>query len=147
MRAIRTLALLALLAAPFLACGDATGPGAAASLRFVNAAPAAPAVDVYIDGRGAVSGLFYGQTTPSYLAGAGAHTVSIVATGSTIELYHAILPLDQSQDYTLLLVGAPQALDALLLADPASPPASGSAQLRLVHAAPTAGPVDVYVTE
>ena len=55
------------------------------------------------------------------------------------------LSLSSHSDSTVLVEGLSASIAAVVLTDDNSDPASGKAKVRVVHAAPSAGTVDVYI--
>jgi hypothetical protein len=58
---------------------------------------------------------------------------------------NATVSLSRNKYYTVLAVDKVASISPLVLTDDNTPPASGQIKLRLVHASPTAGRVDIYV--
>ena len=144
----RGLALALLLATATTACDDTdtTEPAATAQLRVVHASPDAPNVDVLVDGTVALSNVPY-KTASSYLeASAGSRNLRVRPTGTTTVVIDANADLAAGRAYTVLATGRVASLAPLVLQDDLTAPASGNVRLRLVHAAPSAGNVDIYVT-
>lgn len=124
-------------------CDDATGPEDAAELRAVHMSPDAPALSVLLDGEVLESGLTYRQGT-AYASVATPVQVNVHdATGRS--LLSARLSLDAGRPHTLLVLNRLATIQALLLVDdPTS--AGNNARARVVHAAPSLGSVDIYIT-
>jgi hypothetical protein len=55
--------------------------------------------------------------------------------------------LEPDTQYTVLATGVAGDLNPIVLIDDPTPADTGETRIRLVHAAPTAGAVDIYVTE
>ena len=145
----RFLALSAvLLASGAAACSDdsSTNPTPQARLRVVHASPDAPAVDVLVDGAVVLNDVPF-EAASGYLAvPAGARNVQVRASGTTTVVIDVTPTLVAGTDYTVLAVGPVASIEPLLLTDENTPPAAGNAKVRLVHASPTAGLVDIYIT-
>ena len=143
------LALLAAITAS--ACSDdeddVTGPGATtASLRVVHASPDAPNVDVLVDNAAALTNVAY-KTASNYLAApAGNRNLKVRATGASTVVIDQNVALTQGAFYTVLATGRVASIAPVVLTDDQTSPAAGNIRLRLVHASPTAGNVDIYVT-
>jgi uncharacterized protein DUF4397 len=122
-------------------CGD----DQRAQLRVVHASPDAPNVDVLVDGKIVLTDVPY-ETASKYLTvGAGSRKIEVRATGSSPDVIDATVPLAASKAYTVLAVDFLANISPLVLTDDNTPPSSGQIKLRLVHASPSAGPVDIYV--
>jgi hypothetical protein len=147
------LALLGALAAS-AGCGDGKGLTTApstANVRIVHASPDAGAVDVLVDGRAILTNVQYKQTLDYTPVSSGGHVVAVRATGTSTDAFSVPVALGDGASYTVVARGRAAAtggnfgLGADVLADDASP-ATGRAGLRVVHAAPGAVAVDLYLT-
>ncbi len=132
---------------------DDGGTEATASLRVVHAAPQADTVDVFIEGEEAVADFVYSAPTASVSdfieVGAGEEDdldIEVRPDGSDEAVIDAALDLDADSTYTLLAAGTAPDIEGVLLSEDLSAPEAGNAKVRLVHAASTVGPVDIYVT-
>jgi len=124
-------------------CGDSGH----ASLRVVHASPDAPNVDVVVDNKTVLTNVAYEQASAYLKVNDGSRHVQVRPTGTTTNVIDATLKLASKGFYTVLAVGnvSDSSLTALALTDDNTAPASGQIKLRLVHASPSAGPVDIYV--
>ncbi|HEX8924858.1 MAG TPA: DUF4397 domain-containing protein [Terriglobales bacterium] len=123
-------------------CGD----DPTARLRVVHASPDAPSVDVFVNGSSVLQNVAY-ETASSYLkVKAGTDKIEVKPTGSNTAVISASPDLMSKKDYTVLAVNYVSSIEPLLLTDDNTPPASGNVKVRIVHAAPSAPAVDVYVT-
>lgn len=165
MHASRRLAPLA-AALVVLACGtqdaeDPLAPGAQGRVRFVNVITDTTRgrVNVLLEGVPFGVNLTYTQTTPATLAApntalyaavlAGARNMVLKRTADT-SVTVATLAFTQAanEDRTVYAIGgaAGAAVTAFQTVDTNSTPAAGQARVRVVHLAPTAGSVDIFVT-
>jgi hypothetical protein len=140
-------AVLAALLALSSATAQSTGSG---RVRIMHASPDAPAVDIFVDGKKAVTALAFPANTGYVPLPAGPHDVAIFASpsdGTGAPVLKATLQVAAGKDYTVLAVGrlADSTLSLLPLEDNNSAPAAGNAHLRLIHASPDAPAVDVVV--
>ncbi len=141
-------ALLLFLAA----CNDSNNnpPPATPTSRVqvLHASPDAPAVNVSI-GSTNISGVDYKSGTAALVVKAGTLTVKVdgIVPGGTATV---IGPVDvnfmEKKLYSILAIGDVAKIHPLILEQPDTAVASGSVRLRLVHAAPMAPRVDVYLT-
>src|SRR5829696_6427246 len=129
------------LVAPAFAQG-----GAQAQVRVAHLAPDAPNVDVYVNGDPVLTNVPY-TTVSEYLSlPAGTQQVTVYATGDTTSpVIDAPVELAAGGAYTVAAAGlvADDSLTAQVYEDDLRDPASGNAKVRVVHASPDAGPVDV----
>ena len=154
-----TRSLSALLATSLLlgvaACDDdeGTGPAPQGSVRVVHAIGNGPALSALVDGQALA-----GFTNVAYKANgnyagvaAGTRDFALRPVGSQTALVTANdQAVASGVRYTLVALGRAGAAGALAptfryVADAAAP-AQGKATLRLLHASPAAGNVDVYIT-
>lgn len=142
-----TLALAASLTSAVTACDDdPTGPAATARLRAIHASPDAPNVDIYVDGARVAANVAYRATTNYLEVPAGTRNVQVRAAGTNTTVIDANVPLTAGTDYTVLAAGRVATIAPLVLTDTNTAPVAGNVRVRLVHGAPTAGTVDIYVT-
>jgi hypothetical protein len=117
-----------------------------AQVRVAHLAPDAPNVDVYVNGDPVLTDVPY-TTVSEYLSlPAGTQQVTVYATGDTTSpVIDTPVELAAGGAYTVAAVGlvADGSLTAQVYEDDLRSPASGNAKVRVVHASPDAGPVDV----
>lgn len=142
--------ILAASALAVVGCGDdePTGPGttATARLRVMHGSPDAPAVDVLVDGQAVLTGVMYPQNSPYLAVPAGARNLRVRVAGSSTLVIDATPTLEADRDYTVIASGLATAIQPWVLVDDNSAPLPGQAKVRLVHNAPSAPQVDIYVT-
>lgn len=146
----KAAALLALLAPVFLlsACNDDDDPPpeAKAYVRVVHASPDAPAVDVTLDGAAVVSGAAFKAATGFATTTAGARAIKVNVAGSATTVLSANPTLTKDRYYTVFAANKVSSLEPLVVEEDGVAPTAGNIKLRVVHAAPSAPNVDVYVT-
>src|ERR671918_1162697 len=129
------------LAAPALAQGRGE-----AQVRVAHLSPDAPNVDVYVNGEPVLTDVPY-TTVSSYMSlPAGTQQVTVYAAGDTSSpVIDTPVDLTAGYAYTVAAVGlvADGSLTAQVYQEDLRSPASGNAKVRVVHASPDAGPVDV----
>ena len=142
-------ALLAIIGAVAIGGGDVSAQAGNARLRVLHASPDAPNVDVYLDGSEAVNNLAFNSITDYVSVPAGPHAVKVYPASANGTGTPAIdvpsLTLDAGKDYTVVAVGQLAAIEGLVLTDNNAAPAAGKAHIRIVHAAPGAPNVDIFV--
>ena len=119
-------------------------------VRVMHASADTPAVDIFVDGQKAVTGLAFPKDTGYVALPAGSHDVKVFVSpsdGSGTPALQASLQIAAGKDYTVLAIGevTKNTLELLPLEDNNALPAAGQAHVRLVHASPDAPPVDVVV--
>jgi hypothetical protein len=136
--------------APMGDCVAALGIGedGDACVNVVHASPDAPAVDVYVDGEKALSGLAFGEASGWVALPAGDHQVQVTAAGAAPEtaVIDAEVTLEAGAAYEVAATGlladiAPQIfqVDLGMLGTDDDP----MARIRVIHASPDAPAVDV----
>lgn len=143
--ASRFLSALALAMVFFVVgCGDSASP---AYLRVFHASPDAPNVDIAVDGVTVLKNVAY-KTASDYLAiSAGKHTINVYATGTTTNpVLSGSVTLAKKSYTTVAAVNFVAHLQVEVITDDNTPPTTGNIKLRLIHAAPAAPSVDIYVT-
>ncbi|WP_109478720.1 DUF4397 domain-containing protein [Paraburkholderia sp. C35] len=137
------LMVLLLLAAALASCGG--DDHAPTRLRVLHASPDAPNVDVYVDDAKVLSNVPY-PTLSSYLVVApGTHNVKVNAAGTTTTVINVSPNLANSTAYTAIAANFVANIQLLLAVDDTSAPPAGQGRVRVIHAAPDAGPVDILV--
>jgi hypothetical protein len=118
-----------------------------ACINVIHASPDAPAVDVYLDGTKALSGLAFGAASGWVAVPAGEHQVQVTAADAAVDtaVIDANVTLEAGAAYEVAATGllaniTPQIYQANLSAI-----ADDSARIRVVHASPDAPAVDVAV--
>ena len=137
------LALITALALVAPAFAQGTGQ---AQVRVAHLAPDAPNVDVYVNGDPVLTDVPYATVSDYLSLPAGTQQVTVYATGDTTSpVIDTPVELAAGGAYTVAAVGlvADDSLTAQVYQDDLSRPASGNAKVRVVHASPDAGPVDV----
>lgn len=127
----------------FLAC--ATAP----RLRALHASPDAPAVNVLVNGAVALTGVDYTEGSGFVPVGEVTRVqVEAIIPGGNAIVIDQTLDLEFSRDYTVIATGRVAApIGPLVISNPTDAPiAAGSFRAQVVHAAPNAPAVDIYVT-
>jgi hypothetical protein len=118
-------------------------------LRALHASPDAPRVNLRVNGVQALANVDYGQGSGfvNVLESTRVEVEAIIPGGNAVVLDRR-LSLDFSTDYTVLAVGeVADPIDTLVISNPAARAiAAGNLRAQVVHAAPNAPAVDVYVT-
>lgn len=144
-----TLALAALLAFG-AGCDDDNSPVSpqpTANLRILHASPDAPAVDVLVDGQVVAANVPYKAYSQYLSVSAGARNIKVRATANPGLVVIDVTPsLDANTDYTVIARNLVATIEPWLLVDDNAAPSAGQIKLRLVHAAPGAPTVDIFVT-
>ena len=139
------LALLA-TAVTVAACGDDDDPDTTSRLRAVHLSPDAPNVDISVNGEQVATDVAYLEDTGYLTVPSGTTDIEVEAVGSNVAAIAASPDLDADTDYTVLAGNLLADIEPILLTDDNTAPTAGNVKVRVVHGAPSAPAVDVYVT-
>lgn len=150
---MKNLKLIAasLLAVTVLAGCDNDNGVDFASYRVLHAVPDAPRVNVLIDGTVALSAVDYKEGTGFLQDVAGTYSVQVdalVPGGTATVIGPADIPLAGRTQTSIIAIGkaGDGSIEPFIHTRDITPVAAGSARAEVVHGAPDAPPVDVYVT-
>jgi hypothetical protein len=146
MRSVLGILCVVLASALVAACGGGGDNNSSpARLRVLHASPDAPNVDVYVDGSKVLSNVPYPTASAYLTVAAGAHEIKVNATGTTTTVIDVKPNLASGGAYTAIAANFVANIQALLATDETSAAPAGQARVRVIHAAPDAGPVDILV--
>ena len=123
-------------------------PPAQFKVQALHASPDAPMVNVSI-GAGTISDVDYKEGTGALTLDVGTYTVKvdgILPGGNATVIGPVDLTFAADTLYRIVAVGGVADIEALVLEQPDTAVPAGSVRLRLLHAAPMAPQVDVYLT-
>jgi hypothetical protein len=124
------------------------GEGQDACILFVHAAPDAPPIDIYLNDALVAEGLSYGTATEYVAVGSGDdRSVRVAAEGTPLEeaILDAGFGFEPGQAYEILVTGATDDLQLTITGADLRPLPEGQTRIRLIHASPDAGVVDLGV--
>jgi len=119
----------------------------AAFVRFINAIPDAPAIDVTVDGKLVFQAVPFGQVTP-YLNIADGESRNFTGTPTgttTLPIFTTIQNLNPNTFYTLSAIGSMSAPQSLFFSDAFDTPVGNQAVIRVVDLSPNSPPANVLV--
>ncbi len=122
------------------------GNDARARVRVVHASPDAPNVDVLLDNKAVLTNVAYKAASAYLTIGAGQHTAKVNVAGTQTTVITESGVFAGKSDTTILAVDKVANIVGLVLTDNNTAPTSGNVKVRVIHAAPSAPAVDVYVT-
>jgi hypothetical protein len=124
---------------------DRNAPG---RLRVIHASPDAPAVDVVANDNFAqplVANLAFANATPFVPVPPASYNVKVTPAGNRgLIAINASLTVERGAEYSVFAVGRLAAIEPLVLVDDRRRVAT-QAKVRILHAAPAAGAVDLFV--
>lgn len=140
------------LIALFLAIVSMVGCGGSGSdttqqLRIVMASPDAPPVDILIDGTQVATSVGYTNSTAYLQVKAGSRHIQVLTVSNSTSVFDQSISITGSANQTLVLTGAAAKVQSLLLTDGKTNAkvTNGEGSVRVVNAAPSMGPADVYI--
>ncbi|MCG9899137.1 MAG: DUF4397 domain-containing protein [Hydrotalea sp.] len=143
--------LLGVLAAGFVAVGmigckkDDETP-AQARVLVTHASPDAPGVDLLVDDtRVNTAPLTFPNNTGYLPVNAGTRNIKVNAAGTSTTVINANLNLEAGKNYSVFAVNRLANLEAVVLQDDLTTPATGQAHVRVVHLSPDAPAVNIGV--
>lgn len=132
-----------------LACSgssDPAPPAAPANLRIAHGSPDAPQVDIILNGKTVATNVAFKNATGFLTVPPGKADLKINVAGTNTTALAAMPQLESGKYYTVMAADSVANLKPLLFQEEAMGPAAGNVKVRVVHAAPKAPRVDVYVT-
>ncbi|HZV12239.1 MAG TPA: DUF4397 domain-containing protein [Candidatus Kapabacteria bacterium] len=121
-----------------------------AFVRFINASPDSPPVDMVVDSTAIVSGLAFNSfpanttgyhATPATIGG----TLSARFTGTTTAVLSVPVSFAPGERYTVVLLNKKTALQFLVLHDTLTAPSPDSSRIRFIHAVADLSSIDVQL--
>lgn len=117
-----------------------------AFLKAIHASPDAPVVDILLNGAVVVPNVPYRAASGYLQVDTGVQNVKVAPAGTDTFVIDADLDLKNGIYYSVLATNNVANIAPLVLTWNGNMPPSGSSFIRVVHAAPSAPEVDVYVT-
>ena len=117
-------------------------------MRFIQASPTAPNVDVLIDGKIVITNLAYLGISPAsgYLTIlGGTRELEMRSTGMTADLINSNVAFSTHHLYTVLASGTTANIAAVQITDDNSVPSTGNVKLRIIQGSTTLPNLDVYI--
>jgi hypothetical protein len=129
----------------FTSCGTTSSSGNDAQLRFLQASPDAPQVNVLVDGLSVARNLGYGNATGYIPQKAGSHQVQVVTVVGALPIFSETVSLNSSNFQTLLFTGPAASIQPVMLDDTPPTVVANDAYVRVVNASAAMGAADVYI--
>ncbi|MEM7081908.1 MAG: DUF4397 domain-containing protein [Pseudomonadota bacterium] len=156
----KRLAFLSLLSFAF-ACSDSDDdpvtpeiivqPAAMSKVRVIHASPDAPAVNVSLSGTEAIAALDFGQSSGFADVEAGDYDITVdgILPGDTTTTVITVNAFNLPEDgrTTIVAAGDVATIAPLVVDESASDPAADQVSIAVLHAAPAAPAVDLFVTD
>jgi hypothetical protein len=117
-----------------------------ARIRLVHGSAVTSALDLKIDGQAVLQGVAATEISAFAEVEAGDRTVSVTLAGSSQALVTRPVTLEKDGEYTMLISGTLADPEDMIASDTAFIPLPGKVKIRVIHAARSAPPLDVYLT-
>jgi Domain of unknown function (DUF4397) len=147
-KSIRSLMFCAggLALACVFGCLVGCGASGVATVRTIQLSPGTASVDAFASDTLIASAVPYGSASTYAQISTGSHTVSISPAGQDkTTLFKQVVDFFNGTNSTVFVVNPATSLSEYVVTDDNDEPDSGDCTLRIVHASPSAGPVDVYI--
>lgn len=125
---------------------DTDTPATTTQVRVAHLSPDGPNVDVARDGSVVLNDVAYRQASGFLTVPSGAQNYQVLAAGTSTAVIDADVNLAADRRYTVLAVGDVANIEPLIIDDDVVTVDEGFARVRVVHGAPAAPAVDVYVS-
>lgn len=117
-----------------------------AELRALHASPGAPDVDIRVNGELVLEDVSYQSASGNLSLAPGEYEVEVLEANTESVLLSETVELVDDDLISLLAANVPVSLEALVVEEDGRSVTSGNARVNVIHASPTAGTVDIYVT-
>jgi hypothetical protein len=114
-------------------------------LRFLQASPDAPQVNLLVEGKSVATGLGYMNATGYISLHSGSQHVQVVPVSGGSPILDTSVNIVSSGNQTLILTGLVSSAHSLLLTDGGTTATTGDGNVRVVNASSNAGTADVYI--
>jgi hypothetical protein len=114
-------------------------------LRFVQASPNAPNVNVLIDGASVATNLTYSNNSGYITVKAGSRLVQVQPVNTTSNLLNQSFPITSGSSQTLFMTGPTASIKAFLLTDGGTTSVTGGIYVRVINSSTYIGTADVYI--
>jgi hypothetical protein len=139
------LAVVAVFALALTGCQIVAGTGQYTQVRFIDASPDAPGLDIYQNSNVSLYNIGFG-TASSYVPIAPSnYAYSVDVTGTRQQLAGVTGAFALGTQYTILVGNVTARLQMTLLKDQSTPAPSGQVALRFLDQSTRVGPVDIYL--
>jgi hypothetical protein len=135
----------------FTGCSDdekivTPAPLTKSKVLVTHASPDAPGVDLLVDNAVAGTNLTFPNSTGYLEVNSGTRNVKVNVTGTSTTALQANLNLAADKNYSVFAVNNVSMIEAVVLEDNLTSPASGKAHVRFLHLSPNAPAVDITLT-
>lgn len=122
-------------------------PAAKSRVLVTHASPDAPGVDLLVDNTVAGTNLTFPNSTGYLEVNSGTRNVKVNVAGTSTTAIEANLTLAADKNYSVFAVNNVASIEAVVLEDDLTTPASGKAHVRFLHLSPNAPAVDITLSD
>ena len=126
--------------------GDGVDDSGTAKVRFVNLAPDARAVDVFVDEDLFTENVLYALNDGYHSIDAGTRTIRVDVRNTFTNLVLGAFAFDSGQDYTIFVTGRVDDTEGTVFFDNNDRASDGRVKVRVVHAIDNLRDVNIYIT-
>jgi hypothetical protein len=126
--------------------GGSDNSNSQAKVRVLHASPDAPAVDVVVNSAAIAANAPFKTATAFTNINTGKGSVRVNVAGTNTTVINASPDFNAGRSYTIIAANKVAAIEPLIIDDDGVAPSAGQVKVRVVHGAPSAPAVDVYVT-
>ena len=146
MRNFKSILALLVTSLSLVACGGSSNDLHAPQLRAVHLSPDAPAVDISVNENVALEDITYRQASGFLRVDKGDTNIKVLVANTVTAVIDANLNLLTDTKYTVIAADNIANIGPIVIEDNIDAPSSGNAAIRVVHGAPSAPTVDIYVS-
>ena len=155
MKNFKSILAILTISMSLIACDDSSDSGkasdagasqATAQLRAVHLSPDAPAVDIAVNNTKPLTGVTYRQASQFLDVATGKTNIRVLAAQTDTAVIDANLNLQKNMKYTVIAANTLANIAPIVITDDNAAPSAGKAAITIVHGAPSAPAVDIYVT-
>jgi hypothetical protein len=114
-----------------------------AKINIIHTSPDAPSLDVIIDDVKKQTGLRFDQNTGYLDVATGTRNLKLNENGTNNSVLFSSLTIDEDKNYTIIAANKLNNMEAMVIPDDLTTPATGKAHIRFAHLSPDAPMVDV----
>jgi hypothetical protein len=140
----KQLVISALVLIGLSSCGGSSDDKA--MLRIIHGSPDAPNVDVLVDDEAILTNVAYKESSGYLDVEEGQRRIRVNVAGTDTTVIDATVTLSEDTSYSVIASNKVSNISALVLTDDTSATDNSTSGIRVIHNAPSAPAVDVYVT-
>lgn len=128
-----------------IGCGSSSSSTNTGKVRFLQASPNVPLVNVLVDGKSVSGNLGYARNTGYISLKSGSRRVEFVPASGGSPILDQTIAVGSNSNQTLVATGSATSLTGIVLADGGTTATTGDGYVRVVNVSSHLGAADVYV--